>query len=395
MVQQIRHNNQRDGLTFITLFLACSLFLFSCASGKRYINVDDPLQTAPDDVPRFTIYALGDAGESNAQSKEVIRQLAGVASDDVQSGVILFLGDNIYPSGVPDESDSLGYRNAQAILKEQIEGLSSYTGQMIFIPGNHDWNEFKPGGLASIKRQDRMIQTLSPKAKMLPSNGCGGPEALQLTPELVMIIIDSQWWIQDWTSESDINKNCTCASREQFVEEFHNLIAQYNDQQIIVALHHPLLSRGPHGGYYSLRDHLFPLSKVVDWLYIPLPVVGSIYPWYRTVIGHPQDIKNKRYSSLRDALLHELNYTGDLIFLSGHEHNLQYLMQGKRHFLTSGSGSKQNAIANGKELLYGHKKGGFMQIDYFSGGDIFLTVYEIDPKEASLHKVFTRLIVDN
>lgn len=378
------------------LLVVIALYLTSCASGKVYTNPDvENIQPRPLLPPDFTMYALGDGGEINDQSTAIIDHLARIANDDQVRGNIIFLGDNIYPSGMPPESDKIGFRYAQDILMNQIHPLSTYKGDIIFIPGNHDWNEFHPGGLASIRRQGSFINSLNyPRISMIPENGCGGPVTFELNQNLVLLIADSQWWLQDWNKEPGINEDCPIKTREDFITAIHELIKTYKDKQIIFAMHHPLFTQGGHGGHFTVRDHLFPLSKVVSWLYIPLPVIGSIYPMFRSTIGHPQDIRHRGYKSLKEAILTDMDYPGEMIFLAGHDHNLQYITSGDDHFLLSGSVSKKNPIANHKNLVYGHKAGGFMQLDFFYGEGVFLTIYEINDESGLLETVFSRFIIE-
>ncbi len=56
----------------------------------------DAVQNTPKELPLYTIYALGDAGEINDQSQAVLKQLKSITTDDVQRGTVIFLGDNIY-----------------------------------------------------------------------------------------------------------------------------------------------------------------------------------------------------------------------------------------------------------------------------------------------------------
>ena len=378
----------------LLVLLAICLLASSCATGKLYLQgKSDPHQDDPGKVS-FTIFGLGDAGEINDQSKAVISQLATHTAAVSHPSMVIYLGDNIYPGGMPALHDE-DVKVAEKILMNQLEDLSEYPGQIIFIPGNHDWNDMKPGGLPSIRRQADYLRSLGdPRIKLYPVNGCGDPVVIQLTDKVTLIIIDSQWWIQDWAEEPGINEGCGIGSREEFVQAVQGAFAENKDKQIIVAMHHPLFSQGPHGGHFTVRDHLFPLSKVVDWLYIPLPVLGSIYPYYRSVFGHPQDIRNKKYYSLRNALLEGREYDGEMIFLSGHDHNLQYIHNEEGHFLVSGSGSHKNAVKKDSELVYGHKAGGFMQLDFYDSGQVRLTIHEVEPESRVQETVFDRIIVD-
>ena len=383
------------------LALLCS----SCATGKLYNNVgSNPVIPARAETPDYTLYLIGDTGEQNEQFASVMRELAKIANDDVHPGSVLFLGDNIYPSGLAEESDKEERIYGEDIIRSQVISLSPYKGDLIYIPGNHDWDEGKPGGLSAIRRQGEFIKSFNDKRiQLLPENGCGGPVVKELNEHVVLFIIDSQWWIQDWDKEDGINEGCSIKSREEFISRFRELRKQYNDRQQLIAMHHPPLSYGPHGGKFTFQDHLFPLTKVVDWLYIPLPVIGSIYPWYRQIIGHPQDQTGKELKRLRPIILEKNTSFGQLvgkpIILAGHDHNLQYLdipehhyVNGKMAFapdshpvgsiLVSGSGSKENAIANGRYLNWGHRAPGFMQLDFYPDRGIILTVYEVSDIQA-------------
>ena len=383
----------RSSLLFSGIVL---MLMWSCAGTKLHLkDVSSHLSTKSDDIPDYTLYVLGDAGALNDQSRAVMMQLEKTIKDDKQPGMILFTGDNVYPAGMPPPADTQGYRHSQDILINQVNRFDAFPGPIVFIPGNHDWNEFKAGGLDAIRRQGKFLEQLNdPRIRMLPENGCGGPVILDLNEHIVMIIIDSQWWLQDWTDEAEMNLGCEFDNRDDLIKAVHQAIDANRGKQIIVAMHHPLFSQGTHGGCFTLRDHLFPLSKAVKWLYLPLPVIGSIYPYYRSVIGHPQDIRHKNYTALKRAIMNGVEDDDSLIFLAGHDHNLQYMVKGKHHFLLSGSGSKQNAVANSKDLIYGHKAPGFMQIDFYNDDSVHLTIYEVDIMTQSSSEVFNSKIID-
>ncbi|MDA0714236.1 MAG: hypothetical protein O2867_09045 [Bacteroidetes bacterium] len=62
---------------------------------------------------------------------------------------------------------------------------------------------------------------------------------------------------------------------------------------MVVVGHHPLKSNGEHGGRFTLKDHIFPLTAKFPNAYIPLPGLGSIYPLYRSMLGDKQDIQHR------------------------------------------------------------------------------------------------------
>lgn len=376
------------------LFIFWLMALMSCASGKLHlkdhsIEVYD-INTSPD----FTLYALGDAGALNDQSKSVVNALSLISSDDEQPGAIIYLGDNVYPAGLAPELNAEEHLHGREILRNQIEPFTDYNGSIFFIPGNHDWNASKSGGLDAMKRQSDFITGLNdPDVKIIPQHGCGDPQAIALTPATTMILFDSQWWIQDWKNERDINKGCEINSRDEFMIAFKKLVDENKDKQIIIAMHHPLYSHGTHGGHFPWRDHIFPMTRVVKWLYIPLPVIGSIYPGYRSVFGHAQDTKHPKYRSLKEQILEHLAGMENVIFLSGHDHNMQYSRLDGNHHLISGAGSKQNRVSNSRDLIYGHMAPGFMQLDVYDELGVKLTVYELETGKATPVEVFSDFII--
>ena len=378
-----------------TGFLTLLLLFSSCATGKLYIKPGgQPVQI--NEEPGYTIYAVGDAGELNEQARSVMTALSKVSSDDHQPGMVLFLGDNIYPSGCPPETATEARKYAEAVLQNQYGPLHAFKGELVFIAGNHDWNEFKPGGRDAVIRQSNLLLGLNDeRIRFIPKAGCAGPEGIQLTPEIFMIIADSQWWLQDWRKETDLHTGCETQSKEEFISAFRKLVKDHEGQQIIVVMHHPLYTQGGHGGHFTVRDHLFPLSKAVDWLYLPLPVIGSIYPLYRSIFGHPQDSSHPRYRALKEAVLNSLPAESEVIFLAGHDHNLQYIRKENDHFILSGAGSKLNSIADHKDLIYGHRAPGFVQLDFFKNSGARLTVFELRPGSDEPEEVFSRLIISN
>jgi hypothetical protein len=98
----------------------------------------------------------------------------------------------------------------------------------------------------------------------------------------------------------------------------------------------PLISSGSHAGYFSLKKQLYPIGDKV-----PLPVIGSFINVVRATSGiSPQDLNNARYTALVKRLKSLAQDNQNVIFVSGHDHNLQYLEERNIRQIISGSGSK-------------------------------------------------------
>ncbi|MGB0368223.1 MAG: hypothetical protein ACPGD8_02390, partial [Flavobacteriales bacterium] len=61
-----------------------------------------------------------------------------------------------------------------------------------------------------------------------------------------------------------------------------------------------------------------------------------------------QDIPQPRYKRIRNRILSVLNKYPGVIYVSGHDHNLQYLNKDGVHYLVSGAGSKRSSLKGDK-----------------------------------------------
>ena len=175
--------------------------------------------------------------------------------------------------------------------------LKKYKGEIIFVPGNHDWARGGKEGLEYVKNQRKYIEnSLDRKDVFLPKKGRPGPEEIKLTDDIVMIVFDSQWWFH----EHDKSYDGIVDEADLFVQ-LEDAISRNREKKIIIATHHPLYSVGNHGGHFPGSSILFPLLEANKALCIPLP--GFLYTGYRKFLGAPQDLAHPHYKMLKEALL--------------------------------------------------------------------------------------------
>ncbi len=101
------------------------------------------------------IILIGDAGQLNYGREPVIDAVRDLIPLNNKTTVI-YLGDNIYDKGLPDDIMP-DYKNAKSVLDSQINIAKGTEAKVVFIPGNHDWNNEASDGLAKIKRQGNYI----------------------------------------------------------------------------------------------------------------------------------------------------------------------------------------------------------------------------------------------
>ena len=244
-----------------------------------------------------------------------------------KKSTVLFLGDNVYESGIPKKS-SKKYPLAQRRITAQTEVAEKFKGKSIFIPGNHDWYN----GLKGLKREEKLVENVLGKNSFFPQNGC--PLAkVEISKDIVLIIIDTHWYLTNWDNHPTINDKCEIKTRTKFFDEFEGLIKKARGKTTIVAMHHPMFTNGSHGGKHSFSSHMSPL-----------PILGTIKNLIRETSGISNaDIQNKKYNALKKRIVTLSQENDKTIFVSGHDHNLQYIVQDNIPQIVSGSGSKTMA----------------------------------------------------
>lgn len=380
-------------LNTIVLFTLI-LGLAGCQSSQTYYSPDQENwqeETEPTTSPVETIYFIGDAGKPETDPLEPSLALLKSKLEESNSinTSVVFLGDNIYEEGLHPK-DHPFREEAESRINAQLDILQNFNGDIVFIPGNHDWNEGDKEGDEYIKRQEKYIEDYLDRGNtFLPDNGCVDPVPVDLNENLVMIAIDTQWWLQKHDKPMGEADGCTISSKEEFLDELERLLENYKDRQVIIIGHHVLYSNGNHGGYFNWKDHIFPLTNLRDYLYIPLVGIGSIYPALRGEFGSHQDIPDKNYSALVKALTDRFNNYQNIVYVAGHDHSLQYQQHGTAHYVVSGSGSKSGYLKNNDNLAFGSSAKGFARIQQFENGDLILDYFLPDTSLAEGNLIFS------
>ncbi len=334
-------------------------------------------QREPDPLTH-SIYFVGDAGEPYITQSTLGRVLRSTLDASDTKSTVLFLGDNIYPRGMPGPTDK-DRAMAEKILQIQVDwirGLDDVSA--IFVPGNHDWMRGRRDGWEQLMNQQQWLDSLKDEhITFLPRDGCPGPIEVPLTDEAILIIMDTQWFLHPWGKPGEEGP-CDAKTPADALVLISDAFSRNAGKRIILAAHHPLITYGEHGGVSTFKDHLFPLTSVHSKLYIPLPVVGSIYPLYRKWLGDIQDTSHpiyKQVSSTIRTLMAE--YPGS-IYAAGHEHALQAIAKDSTYFIVSGSGAKSTVVKKKKYSKFAASVTGFVRADIFARGDVRFTYYQVD-----------------
>ena len=342
-----------------------------------------PAPVAPAHDVELTLFLIGDAGGPDKDGEPVLAALGQELTRDPARSVVVFLGDNVYPKGLP-APDAGNRQEMERRLDEQIDTVRLKGARGIFLAGNHDWEKEQAGGWEAVKRQSaHVVARGAPLIGFLPRGGCPGPEVVDFDPHLRLVILDTQWWLQDGPKPMDPTSDCSADSESEVLAALREGLRGAGDRPVVVAAHHPLATGGPHGGYFSLREHIFPLTDLNGALWIPLPFVGSIYPLARKGGATAQDTASGPNRKMREALEGVLRERPPLVYASGHEHALQVLeSRSARRLLVSGAGilGHTRPVRRIEGSRFASSVAGFMRLDFQPAGGVRLAVLSVDAR---------------
>lgn len=322
-----------------------------------------------------TLLLIGDAGVPTAKDP-VLAELTREAGRDPARTLVVFLGDNIYPRGLPRPKDG-GRREAERRLSAQVEAVRAAGASAVFVPGNHDWAA-RDGGWNAVKRQAEFVTSHGEgRIAMLPADGCPGPAVRDIGERLRLVVLDTEWWLHRGAKPQHPTSSCPADSEAEVADALSAAIKDAGDRRVVVVGHHPLASGGTHGGFFTWKDHIFPLRAGKSWLWIPLPGVGSSYPVARQSGASNQDFSGPLNRTMREAIGAVFKKHAPLVYAAGHEHNLQVL-KGKEtpYLLVSGAGAFGHVTRTHDTRVteFARTASGFMRLDVSRKGDVRLGV---------------------
>ncbi|MEW5797919.1 MAG: metallophosphoesterase [Bacteroidota bacterium] len=377
-------------------FFFTTLILSGCSIQAPFIRPGSPerVPAISSDSLLYTILLIGDAGEPLPDGKETnFTILTRHAAENPRNTTIVFLGDNVYPKGLPDTLSS-ERKEMERRLDEQI-AIAERSGAFgLFVPGNHDWEYQGEDGLATLKRQEEFITAKHlMNVTMLPRDGYPGPSIIDITDSIRIIAIDTQWWLHAFDKPLYNGDTCEAQTKKRFLDSLSRVLS--TSKKTIVAAHHPIESYGEHGGFFDWRDHIFPFRKLFHWLWLPLPGIGSLYPLSRMMGISNQDFSGERYEELRRQLDSVLTRSTPVAYVAGHEHALQVLDRRSRHwYLVSGKGIQMHteALTYGDRTIFASRGTGFMRLDFALDGSVRLGVIEATEDTVRGREVFSMML---
>ncbi|WP_379952763.1 metallophosphatase [Dokdonia sp. R78006] len=290
--------------------LLCALLLVS------YFATAQQLETS--------IFVTANTGNTDDQA--VLTKINNEAKT-LSDSQLLILGNAVSDNGFT--------KGASAEIASQLEILESFNGKVIFTPGQNEW---AANGHRDVRKIEAFIQENS-KSKFYPDKGCPIKKA-NITDNVVLITVDSQWYLEDWNDHIYLNENCDIKNRTDFFLEFESMIKKSQGKIIMVAMHHPVFSNS-NEGFIS-----------------------------RTGGTSLHDFQNKQNRKFRNRLVTLARQTEDLIFISGRDKNLQYINKhGVSQIISGAAGKTRKASVKG-DKDFASSENGYARIDVFKNGTV-------------------------
>ena len=154
------------------------------AGGSRRPSRAAPVEPFAEGVE--TLLLVGDAGQP-AADEPLLRALASEAAKDPERTLVVFLGDNLYPNGLP-ASATRGGRKGERRLAAQADAALGAGARVLFLPGNHDWDGMRGDGLAcgpppgAVPREPLARGSSSRRGAAVPGRSSSRPRRASRSP---------------------------------------------------------------------------------------------------------------------------------------------------------------------------------------------------------------------
>ncbi|WP_234414552.1 metallophosphoesterase [Muricauda brasiliensis] len=357
----------------MVLFFGSMLFA-SCATLKLQQS-DEIVNKNSGKEPSYTFFIAGGMGNISAMDNSpILESLGNQLSQASENSTLIFTGDN-----VTDGTDS--WDLDRQLLDKHIGLTKNYKGSTILIPGNNEW---KSENVENIEEFENYIKDLNLESvDFFPENACP-IERIELSDKLILILVDSNWFVSNWSKVKNINKKCTdIVTRQRFVQELEDAIDDNLDKNIVIAMHHPVFSNGQYAGHKTFGDHMKPL-----------PVLGTLNEGLKDLAAFdPEHLNSRRYNYLRVFVTTQAQKSERITIVSGHEENLQYLVAKNVRQIISGALASKSATYLSKDELvslggslpfegkFAHGTLGYAKLEYFKDGSSQTTFYSFDGDE--------------
>ncbi|TRO67518.1 metallophosphatase [Christiangramia sabulilitoris] len=291
---------------------------------------------------------------TNASNDLILNEIVQ-SSKKEDSSTLIFVGNIVPEKGYPDKDN--GRNEVEKELKKNLlEKISDFKGNIVFTPGYHEWQADAPDNIDDL---ESFLQDNS-RGKFWPNDGCP-IESESLGNGVQLIMVDSQWYLENWDDHPYINNKCEIKTRAQFREEFNDELEDNQKKTVLVAVFHPVMTK------------------------------TKLSFWEMMVGAGDQTRRNPQLGQLMGILETIARQYNDVIFLSGQDKNLQYIKDDGIEQVIAGVTEKP-AKAKPEEDKDGFASYelGYVKMNINRNGSSNVEFYEVNP--SGTKKIFSHHI---
>lgn len=352
------------------------IILSACSASKPWYKDknEDPILHTVEDIDQidYELFLVGDIGSGGGtvNDSDVVDLIKSQLRPGADDQSVVFLGNSLSANGVLDKEDE-NFAHIDEGIKSCIRKLKESTDKVYFIPGNNEWSNGDSYDLLANRRSEKYLENkVGGKNIYAPSKGCGEPKVVELSDDLLLILVDSQWLLQGDESSERRRSGCSIDNDIEFITSLENTLARNKSKNVIIASHHPLHSNGITGGNYPLKNHL-----------LPFPVLGTLINSVKQLAVGPQKIGHPQYEAYRSAMHLALSNFEGITTVSAHDKNMQYIVKDENHYVIAGSGSNVEYVRKGGIADFAAMEFGFAKITHTKNLELWLEFYKQDPLE--------------
>jgi len=314
-------------------------------------------------LPAHTVFLLGNTAQAQLPATR-LKQLRQVLEQQQGPFTVVHLGDIVGNAGLAKADTVLAQaeRERADALVALVKGLPQ--GKIYFLPGDKDWANSGPAGLKAVRRLEKYIEKQLPgQNAFLPTNGCPGPEVVDVAPLVRLVALNTPWFTHPYDRPEAPDTDCKTLTKEEFREQLQDVIDDTKGKNVLLLGHHPVVSNGVYAGHEPLSRHLAP------------PVLGTVYAAYRQNVGSPRDMASPGYQELKKELLNTLQSNPGVVYAAAHDYSLQLTpFQGNYHVVSGSFAESQHVGAKG-QALYSKSEEGYTTLEYFADGTVRTHVF--------------------
>ncbi|MGB6150370.1 MAG: BamA/TamA family outer membrane protein [Pricia sp.] len=327
----MRITSTKNSSLFCILFylFVCTAIIAQDSKSKRVAPIEEPSHVF------YVISSVGDIDVSLAEQR--IEEINEHSKQDGEA-TLLIIGNIVTAEGFPSKNKKQSEPKAR--LEKLMTAWDGFNGNVILTPGKNEWVRDAP---KSIDELESFLQDHS-KAKFWPNDGCP-LERETINDEVVLEMVDSQWFLEDWDEHPYINGKCEHKTRAEFLAEFKDDIKDSQGKTVVVAVYQPIIS--------NTKTSVF-----------------DKFGGFR-----PESFENAENRSLRGQLKTIASQFEDVIFVSGKDANLQYLQDNDVPQIISGALGKTQKAKSRDEEAFTTEKNGYAKLTIFKNGSSKVVYY--------------------